>query len=156
MEPVPVYSVNPDRITIAPKSSCQLEFFGFSAQPGQIEERFICTLGNGVKSKQTVFDIVARSVVNIDIVARSVVNMPLAASQQHLQPRQETCLTLSASFLLEHEHSADTSCCGEGAASAHCNMWHDAGPTLLPQCCSSQSASSTGATATLQGSLLCP
>ncbi len=91
MEPVPVYSVNPDRITIAPKSSCQLEFFGFSAQPGQIEERFICTLGNGVKSKQTVFDIVARSVVDIDNVARSVVKMPLAASQQHLQPRKGTC-----------------------------------------------------------------
>ncbi|KAL0040642.1 hypothetical protein WJX79_000331 [Trebouxia sp. C0005] len=61
VEPVPVYSVIPDRITIAPKSSCQLEFFGFSAQPGQIQERFICTLGTGVKSKQTVFDIVARA-----------------------------------------------------------------------------------------------
>ena len=60
VEPVPVYSVNPDRVTIAPKSSCQLEFFGFSAQPGQIEERFICSLGSGVKSKQTIFDIVAR------------------------------------------------------------------------------------------------
>ena len=86
-----MYSVNPDRITIAPKSPCQLEFFGFSAQPGQIEERFICTLGNGVKSKQTVFDIVARSVVDIDNVARSVVKMPLAASQQHLQPCKGTC-----------------------------------------------------------------
>ena len=60
VEPVPVYSVNPDRVTIAPKSSCQLEFFGFSAPPGQIEERFICSLGSGVKSKQTIFDIVAR------------------------------------------------------------------------------------------------
>lgn len=109
VEPVPVYSVNPDRITIAPKSSCQLEFFGFSAQPGQIEERFICTLGNGVKSKQTVFDIVARSVVNIDIVARSVVkidivarsavNMPLGASQQHLEPCEGTCLHSRSSFL---------------------------------------------------------
>ena len=89
MEPVPVYSVIPDRITIAPKSSCQLEFFGFSAQPGQIQERFICTLGTGVKSKQTVFD----------IVARCVVNMPLAASQQHLEPRKVTCLHSKSSFL---------------------------------------------------------
>ncbi len=87
-----MYSVNPDRITIVPKSSCQLEFFGFSAQPGQIEERFICTLGNGVKSKQTVFDIVARSVINFVIVARSVVNTPFADSQQHLQPCKGACL----------------------------------------------------------------
>jgi len=84
-----VYSVNPDRITIAPKSSCQLEFFGFSAQPGQIEERFICTLGNGVKSKQTVFD----------IVARSVVNMPSAASQQPLQSCKGACLHSRSSSL---------------------------------------------------------
>ena len=61
VEPVPVYAVNPDRVTIAPKSSCQLEFFGFSAQPGQIEERFVCTFGSGAKSKQTVFDMLARS-----------------------------------------------------------------------------------------------
>lgn len=84
-----MYSVNSDRITIAPKSSCQLEFFGFSAQPGQIEERFICTLGNGVKSKQTVFD----------IVARSVVNMPFAVSQQHRQPRKGACLHSRSSSL---------------------------------------------------------
>ena len=78
VEPVPVYSVNPDRITIAPKSSCQLEFFGFSAQPGQNEERFICTLGSGVKSKQTVFDIVARS----DIQLHSFEQQSTQQSQQ--------------------------------------------------------------------------
>ncbi len=133
-------------MTIAPKSSCQLEFFGFSAQPGQIEERFICTLGNGVKSKQTVFDIVARSVVNIgivarfvvkkDIVARSAVNMPLAASQQHLQPCNGTCLHSRSSFLQEHEHIADMICGGEeGAVSAHftCGM-------MQGQHCSSSAA----------------
>ena len=60
VEPVPVYTVNPDRVTIPPKSSCQLEFFGFSAQPGQLEEHFICSLGTGVKVKQTVFDITVR------------------------------------------------------------------------------------------------
>ena len=131
-----MYSVNPDRITIAPKSSCQLEFFGFSSQPGQIEERFICTLGNGVKSKQTVFDIVARSVVSVDIVARSVVNMPLAASQQHLEPRKGTCLHSRSSFLLERERIADTICGGEeGAVSAHltCGM-------MQGQHCSSSAA----------------
>lgn len=60
VEAVPVYAVNPDRVTIAAKSSCQLEFFGFSAQPGQIEERFVCTFGSGAKSKQIVFDMLAR------------------------------------------------------------------------------------------------
>lgn len=147
MGPVPVYSVNPDRVTIAPKSSCQLEFFGFSAQPGQIEERFICTLGNGVKSKQTVFDIVARSVVNIDIVARSVVNidifarsvvvnMPPGASQQHLEPCEGTCLHSGSSFLLDHERIADTICSDQGGAvSAHfaCGM-------MQGQHCSSSAA----------------
>lgn len=63
VEPVPVYTVNPDRMTIPPKSSCQLEFFGFSAQPGQLEEHFVCSLGTGVKLKQTVFDITARCVL---------------------------------------------------------------------------------------------
>ena len=60
VEPVTVYTVNPDRATIPAKSSCQVEFFGFSAQPGQVEEHFTCSLGNGVKSKQIVFDITVR------------------------------------------------------------------------------------------------
>ena len=60
VEPVPVYTVSPDRVTIPPKASCQLEFFGFSAQPGQLEEHFTCSLGTGVKLKQTVFDITVR------------------------------------------------------------------------------------------------
>ena len=63
VEPAAVYTVNPDRVTLPAKSSCQIEFFGFSAQPGQIEEHFICTLGSGVKSKQVVFDITARYIV---------------------------------------------------------------------------------------------
>ena len=61
VEPVPVYSVNPDRVTIPAKGSCQVEFFGFLGQPGQVEEHFLCTLGSGGKSKMTVFDTVARS-----------------------------------------------------------------------------------------------
>ena len=60
VEPVPVYTVNPDRVTIPPKSSCQLEFFGFSAQPGQLDEHFICSLGTVVNVKQTGFDITVR------------------------------------------------------------------------------------------------
>lgn len=63
VEPVPVYTVSPDRLTIPPKSSCQLEYFGFSAQPGQLEEHFVCSLGTGVKVKQTVFDITVRCVL---------------------------------------------------------------------------------------------
>lgn len=58
-ELVPVYSVNPDRAQIAPKSSCQVEFFGFSATAGQFQEHFICSLGSGAKSKQNVFDFIA-------------------------------------------------------------------------------------------------
>ena len=48
---------------IPSKSSCQLEFFGFSAQPGQLEEHFVCTLGGGVKAKHVVFDFDVRCVV---------------------------------------------------------------------------------------------
>ena len=58
---MPVYLVNPDRVTVPAKGSCQVEFFGFLGQPGQVEEHFLCTLGSGGKSKMTVFDIVARA-----------------------------------------------------------------------------------------------
>ena len=61
-ELVPVYSVTPDRTQIAPKGSCQLEFFGFSATAGQFQERFTCSLGSGAKSKQNVFDFVTKYV----------------------------------------------------------------------------------------------
>ena len=61
-ELVPVYSVNPDRAQIPAKSSCQVEFFGFSATAGQFQERFTCSLGSGAKSKQNVFDFIAKYV----------------------------------------------------------------------------------------------
>ena len=61
-ELVPVYSVNPDRAQIPPKSSCQVEFFGFSATAGQFQERFTFSLGSGAKSKQNVFDFIAKYV----------------------------------------------------------------------------------------------
>ena len=80
VEAVPVYAVNPDRVTIAAKSSCQLEFFGFSAQPGQIEERFVCTFGSGAKSKQIVFDMLARldtHLLAVDCISLCTANMHL-------------------------------------------------------------------------------
>lgn len=63
VDPVAVFLVTPDKMTIPSKSSCQLELFGFSAQPGQLEEHFVCTLATGVptlgaavKAKHIVFD----------------------------------------------------------------------------------------------------
>lgn len=58
-----MFSVNPDKMTIPSKTSCQLELFGFSAQPGQLEEHFVCTLGGGVKAKHVVFDFDVRCIL---------------------------------------------------------------------------------------------
>ena len=58
-----MFSVNPDKMSIPSKTSCQLELFGFSAQPGQLEEHFVCTLGGGVKAKNVVFDFDVRCIL---------------------------------------------------------------------------------------------
>lgn len=70
VDPVAVFLVSPDKMTIPSKSTCQLELFGFSAQPGQLEEHFVCTLATGVptlgaavKAKHIVFDFDVRCVV---------------------------------------------------------------------------------------------
>lgn len=106
VEPVPVYAVNPDRVTIAAKSSCQLEFFGFSAQPGQIEERFVCTFGSGAKSKQTVFDMLARSdthVLAVDCISLCTANMHLL---MEVGCSRHSLHTGNNSFVVRHLTSA--------------------------------------------------
>ena len=156
-EPVAVYTVNPDRVTIAAKSSCQLEFFGFSTQPGQIEEHFVCSLGNGVKSKQTVFDITARCVYTTYCFRLQALLLPQCwhiqicntSLSSHAVRMPIACMIALKSLL-------------KGSQPKMCHhAWHfikfvSAGPPLLHQCCSSLSASWTGVTAMCQASQHCP
>ena len=114
VEPVPVYSVNPDKMTIAAKSSCQLEFSGFSAQPGQLDEHFLCSLAGGTKTKHVVFDTTARCVVLAFRPHLQVYN-PICPARfsptlaAHMQPEKFLhTLQLSQNSL----HAArDSSCC---------------------------------------------